>query len=624
MINQIINNYKILEVLGEGGMGIVYKAFDLKLERFAALKVLSGQALSNSRFIERFRIEARNQAKLIHTNIIPVFSFIEEEGIYAIVMEFVDGITLEQLIAKKGRLSIDEATTIMLDILEGVSYAHKKGFIHRDLKPSNIIINRENIIKIMDFGISKSIYENKGLTKTGTKLGTLLYMSPEQIKAVEPTKQSDIYSLGVIFYEMLAGKNPFESGTDFDIMEAHLKKYPSKLSTIRKDVPIDIDKIVFRALHKTAAKRYLDCREFINDLKRVTSLGLPIGRVSEEVLPKEKNIINRVKIYIVVAFLALILGFLVFAVYSLTNKYWQKTGSGNSQDSTINYNQKNEFADKWESILVDAKNNLNSVTFGGNNIVIASNGGKILKSSDDGKTWSIAFQKADVSFKRIIAINGKFIAIGDKGSIYSGNLDNAYWQNIPSQTTESLFDIIFLNNDIGIITGGGGVILKTYDGGLSWFKIVSPVEDLLYSVCFVDNNIGFIAGQNGTVLQTKDGGSNWKTMPKFTDKYLRKIYPINNKIIICGGGNGELFISNDQGSSWKKVTTNITNGINSIYFENDDKGFISASNSIYKTSDGGSTWVKSFSNNSGSVNSISVNNKILYGTADNGSILILK
>ncbi|MDP4116614.1 MAG: serine/threonine-protein kinase, partial [Bacteroidota bacterium] len=237
MINQIINNYKILEVLGEGGMGIVYKAFDLKLERFAALKVLSGQALSNSRFIERFRIEARNQAKLIHTNIIPVFSFIEEEGIYAIVMEFVDGITLEQLIAKKGRLSIDEATTIMLDILEGVSYAHKKGFIHRDLKPSNIIINRENIIKIMDFGISKSIYENKGLTKTGTKLGTLLYMSPEQIKAVEPTKQRDIYSLGVIFYEMLAGKNPFESGTDFDIMEAHLKKYPSKLSTIRKDVP---------------------------------------------------------------------------------------------------------------------------------------------------------------------------------------------------------------------------------------------------------------------------------------------------------------------------------------------------------------------------------------------------
>lgn len=623
MINQIINNYKILEVLGEGGMGIVYKAFDLKLERFVALKVLSGQALSNSRFIERFRIEARNQAKLIHTNIIPVFSFIEEEGIYAIVMEFVDGITLEQLIAKKGRLTIDEATTIMLDILEGVSYAHKKGFIHRDLKPSNIIINRENIIKIMDFGISKSIYENKGLTKTGTKLGTLLYMSPEQIKAVEPTKQSDIYSLGVIFYEMLSGKNPFESGTDFDIMEAHLKKYPSKLSSIRKDVSIEIDKIVFRALHKTAAKRYMDCREFINDLKRATSSGIPISRVSEEVLPKESNIINRVKIYIVIAFLVLILGFLVFAVYSLTNKYWQKPAAG-TQDSTVTYNQKNPFADKWESILVDPRNNINCAAFGANYIVAASNNGKILKSSDNGKIWTTVFQKADVSFKKIIYINGKFIAIGDKGNIYYGNPDNTTWVNAASQTSEALFDIVFLNNDIGFIVGGSGTILKTYDGGVSWFKVTSPSEELFYSICFLDNNIGFISGQNGTILQTKDGGLNWKAINKFTDKYLKKIYPLNNRTILCGGGNGELWISKDQGENWKKINTNTSNGINSIFFVNESKGYVSASNIIYKTTDAGENWNVSFYNNSGAINSITLNNKILYSTADNGSILMLK
>ena len=182
MVGAIIGNYKIISKLGEGGMGVVYKALDLKLERFCALKILNAQTAQSAQFIERFKREARNQAKLNHPNIVPVYGFIDEQGYLGIAMEFMDGETLEQVIDRKGSLELGESLDVLQQILRGVGYAHQKGFIHRDIKPSNVMINADGVAKIMDFGISKSIYE-KGITKTGTKIGTLLYMSPEQINA---------------------------------------------------------------------------------------------------------------------------------------------------------------------------------------------------------------------------------------------------------------------------------------------------------------------------------------------------------------------------------------------------------------------------------------------------------
>ncbi|MDP3684487.1 MAG: serine/threonine-protein kinase, partial [Ignavibacteria bacterium] len=212
MIGSIVENYKVVSVLGEGGMGIVYKAFDIKLERFVALKVLNQTGALNSNFVERFKREAKNQAKLNHPNIVSVYGFTEQNGILGIVMEYVEGETLEKLITRKCKLETKEALTILQQMLEGVGHAHSKNFIHRDIKPSNIILNKEGIVKIMDFGISKALFD-KGITKTGTKIGTLLYMSPEQIRAEDPTKQSDIYSIGITLYEMLSGKTPFDKGT---------------------------------------------------------------------------------------------------------------------------------------------------------------------------------------------------------------------------------------------------------------------------------------------------------------------------------------------------------------------------------------------------------------------------
>lgn len=265
MVGAIVGSYKIISKLGEGGMGVVYKALDLKLERFVALKILNAQTSQSAQFIERFKREARNQAKLNHPNIIPVYGFIDEQGYLGIAMEYVDGETLEQIIDRKGSLELGETLDILQQILRGVGYAHQKGFIHRDIKPSNVMMDSDGVAKIMDFGISKSIYE-KGITKTGTKIGTLLYMSPEQINAEEPTRQSDIYSIGITFYEMLSGITPYESGTEFEIMQGHLKKPAPKLAATIPGLPPMVDKIIAKALEKDQAKRFGSCDDFLQEI----------------------------------------------------------------------------------------------------------------------------------------------------------------------------------------------------------------------------------------------------------------------------------------------------------------------------------------------------------------------
>src|SRR5690606_5389657 len=278
--------------LGEGGMGIVYKAFDVKLERYVALKILNSQALNTPQFVERFKREAKNQAKLNHPNIVPVYGFTEEVNIIGIVMEYVEGETLDQLIERKGRLNLLESLKILQQILRGTGYAHSKGFVHRDIKPSNIILNLEGEAKIMDFGISKSLSDTKGITRMGTKLGTVLYMSPEQIKALEPTQQSDIYSIGITFYEMLSGKNPFDIGTDYQIMEAHLKMNPPRLSTMVGNLGNEVDEVLSSAMHKSTKKRYQSTEQFLADVERLIEiLEAPLEKRKSKVRTKagQKN-----------------------------------------------------------------------------------------------------------------------------------------------------------------------------------------------------------------------------------------------------------------------------------------------------------------------------------------------
>ncbi len=266
----ISEKYKILEKLGEGGMGIVYKADDLKLKRPVALKFLSSELTSDSDVKERFMREAQAAASLVHPNITTIHAFEEWEDLGFMVMEYVPGKTLAQVL-KEGPLKVDQAVEYMLATADALSLAHKKGIIHRDIKPANIMIlydipaQKIQRLKIMDFGLAK-LQEEVDLTMSGTVMGTLAYMSPEQAEGKSIDYRTDIFSLGAVFYEMLTGRPPFGRGTQPSVLYNIIHEAPSPLSELRREVPEALEKIVFRALAKEPATRYQNMGEILFDL----------------------------------------------------------------------------------------------------------------------------------------------------------------------------------------------------------------------------------------------------------------------------------------------------------------------------------------------------------------------
>lgn len=263
-----IRDYEIIKKLGEGGMGTVYLANDVMLERKVAIKVLNPLLTKEKHFTERFRHEAKVQASLLHPNIVTLYNYFFEQEHYCMVMEYIEGVTLKQLISNTGPMPEQKAIWILNQMLDAVGYAHKKGIIHRDIKPSNVLITSENNVKILDFGIAK-ILQDKGMTKTGTKMGTIFYMSPEQIKAVKDIdNRTDIYSLGVTFYEMLSGKVPFnvDTDSDFEIMNEIVSgeiKDPRIIYPHISDWVVDV---LFAAVEKDRDKRIQSTDEFTNRL----------------------------------------------------------------------------------------------------------------------------------------------------------------------------------------------------------------------------------------------------------------------------------------------------------------------------------------------------------------------
>lgn len=218
MIGEYIQNYQVTAHLGEGGMGTVYKANDTILGREVALKMLHGQLVSQSQFLERFKKEARILAQLLHPNIAVIYNFIEQDGRYYMVMEYVDGENLDTLLKKNKTIGYKAVVAMMYHALEGLHHAHRKNICHRDIKPSNLILTSNEELKLMDFGIAKIAGEQK-LTQVARVIGTLEYMAPEIIAGKDPSTASDIYALGITMYELLTGRLPFENKTDYTLMQ---------------------------------------------------------------------------------------------------------------------------------------------------------------------------------------------------------------------------------------------------------------------------------------------------------------------------------------------------------------------------------------------------------------------
>jgi Tol biopolymer transport system component/predicted Ser/Thr protein kinase len=282
MVGQTVLNYKILEKLGEGGMGVVFKAEDLSLRRTVALKFLSAQALGSPEEKARLLHEAQAAASLDHAGICPVHSIHEHEGAVFLAMAYVDGPSLAEKI-KERPLPLDEALDTAIQIAQALQEAHERGIIHRDIKPSNVMLTGKGQVKIMDFGLAQ-VAGHTRLTKTGTMLGTPAYMSPEQADSRATDRRSDLWSLGVVLYEMLTAKLPFEAEHERAVLYAIISKEPQPVTSLRAGLPLEADRILAKALAKDPQHRYQHADDLLVDLKAlrgrsgVTATKAPLDR----------------------------------------------------------------------------------------------------------------------------------------------------------------------------------------------------------------------------------------------------------------------------------------------------------------------------------------------------------
>lgn len=263
-----LGNYLIVSKLGEGGMGLVYKAHDTTLDRTVALKVLSPHLFRNQEFLNRFRVEAQAQARLNGPNIVTLHSMFEIPGSLVLVMEYVEGQTLDQRLHNEGRLSVASTVWVFEQGLLGVERAHRMGIVHRDLKPSNIFITNTHEVKLMDFGVAK-ILDNKTNTQSGSMIGTLMYISPEQIKGNDADFRSDIYTLGISLYQAVTGVLPFEKKTDYEYMNAHLHEEALPPTSLQPAIPQELEDIILKAIDKDPDKRFQNAHEFRKALLKV-------------------------------------------------------------------------------------------------------------------------------------------------------------------------------------------------------------------------------------------------------------------------------------------------------------------------------------------------------------------
>ena len=273
LIGATLGNYEIQALLGMGGMASVYRAFDRNLQRPVAIKVLSDAAAAQPGFAERFREEARLIANLRHPNIVPVYDFGEQDGLTYMVQELLPGPTLDQrlrgLVARKETLARDEVLAIVRQLAAALDAAHAAGIIHRDVKPANALWNTRGELVLTDFGIAKNTLAPSNHTQVGTVIGTPVYISPEQAQAQPLTPASDIYALGVVLFELLSGKVPFDAPTPLALLMCHVKVSPPPLRPLRPDLPAEVDLVVQQALAKDPDARFRSAGVLAQALERV-------------------------------------------------------------------------------------------------------------------------------------------------------------------------------------------------------------------------------------------------------------------------------------------------------------------------------------------------------------------
>ncbi|MEJ5261909.1 MAG: protein kinase [Ignavibacterium sp.] len=626
MIGKRILNYQIISLLGEGGMGSVYKAYDLQLERYVAIKIINPKLIKDPIFIERFRFEAKNQAKLNHPNIVAVYGFIETKDATGFVMEYVDGNTVGQMLQSYGRLDLIYSLRVIQQVLLAIDYAHSLGFIHRDLKPSNIIIDKNGIVKVMDFGISKSLNENQNITRFGSNIGTIYYMSPEQIKGLATTPQTDIYSLGITLYEMLSGNVPFNFKSDYEIYDAHLKMIPPKLSGLFQDIPKEVDELILSALNKSDKINFQTAAEFRNAIEHlIFNLPLIINAAikSQTNFTQNVNKKSRSSNFIIgfVVFLTIIIvGFSYYLIDEFVIK--EKSISSLEDKSKINYlTDKRFFTSSWERINTNLPGNITNIISFDSKILISSSIGEILISKNMGQSWVKPGVKVKGYITDFEVEANQILATTSEGRLIVFDKDGKAVKS--EKLSEEMLTTVSIGKNI-FICGSNGLILKSSKKNISFDRVYFPDKTTIYDITEIDNDNIFCCTWDGKVYYSTDSGMNWSS-EKLSNSYLKKIWFINSFRGFVIGSEGNIFKTTDGGLNWSKVNLGTEATLNDIIFVNQKTGFIlSSEGEIFISENSGDDWIKESIEERLSLNKmiiltngsvyIGCNNGILYKT----------
>ena len=316
-IGQIVKErYEILEILGEGGMAFVYKARDMQLERFVAIKTLKPNYVNQETFVDRFKREAKTAANLNHPNIVQIFDWgIEKEPYF--VMEYIEGNTLTSIIAKNRTISLSDILFIGAQVSNGLHAAHQKGLVHRDIKPGNIMITPDGKVKVTDFGIVSLQNEESDITKTGSILGTASYISPEQAQGKPVSIESDLYSLGTVLYELITGRAPFSGDSPISTATKHLTEKPEKPSLFRRDLPKGVETAILKLLEKATYDRFKSAEDL-----RATLLQQRKALQSEQTRENLVDLTNpKVKLRFTLPALIISVGVVIGTIWTLTQVF---------------------------------------------------------------------------------------------------------------------------------------------------------------------------------------------------------------------------------------------------------------------------------------------------------------
>jgi serine/threonine-protein kinase len=486
-------------------------------------------------------------------------------------MEYVEGESLEKVIDRQRRFNLYDVIYILKQLLLGMGYAHSKGFIHRDIKPSNIILNKEGITKIMDFGISKSLLDND-MTKTGSKMGTVYYMSPEQIRGEEVTNRSDIYSIGCTAYEMITGQPPFDLKSEYEVMDSHLKKSIPLITEKMTGIPEQVDKILQKAMQKNPNNRYNSCEEMFDDVQELDKLASKLySGYFEGVKPRSK----KYKFFSVSAFVGFILVIIAlsFFVFSQVNTLLKNNGLEKFRKYSIqSLFSPDESKYKFTSItkvLSGINRNINSIHFADGVFAAAvGDSGSIISSTDGGINWRKKNFNRLVSLSEIYCFpRGKSIIVGDSSSIYySTNYLDTLIQ-IPMEPGYTFFNIKFLDNNTGFITGNKGLILKTTNGGFNWSKVITNSNEIIFDIAFFNSHKGFAVGWNGLLLETNNGGDTWQSFKsQLTDNYLKSIDVNSSGYGLIVGEDGIILFTSNSGDTWDKIDMKSSGGFQKVKY----------------------------------------------------------